>query len=115
MKTVMAVKKAVTNIYARKGIVLNYYECPICLDFHLTKNPNALKVEIDKSFFLNGWGRKSTERILIENSRKMMRHFQEWRKQFKKKGMKAQTLPLAEQQKALAKLSTPPPQPPITR
>lgn len=104
----MALEKAAANIFIRKGVALNYYECPHCLDFHLTKNPNAKKINIRSDIFLTGWGRKSTEHIIKRNTNLMLEHFRQFRRGLKKQKKKGIILSLADQREALKKLSPSP-------
>lgn len=107
-------KGHIKDVYLRTSVLLSVYECPICLDFHLTKIPNEkiighytlsteFRTEAFKHWFPK-WKRPEARILVRQRISFMMRRILSSKVQ-KTSGTKLEnTLPLAQQKQALLAL-----------
>lgn len=98
------VRKVIFQVEEKKGLRLRYYECPICLDFHLTKSKKALDADL-RTMYLQGWGRIKTSRLVEKNINKMKADLKR-RSAITRRSKKDVTLSLSEQKRLLRELKT---------
>lgn len=57
--TLEVAKRVIRRAYVERGVMLRHYECPLCLDFHVThKNVDPAPFrEIDKEIIRKQWGK----------------------------------------------------------
>ena len=105
--TLDAAYAQVVKNYIKEKDALSVYECPVCLDFHLTKQ-GVLDFQLRKRcwreafpIWFKHWHRRSAGQIMQKNIELMYKQFP---KGYYKKKYKAVTLPFEEQQMVLQKL-----------
>ena len=106
------VYNVILNNWIQNRDAIGWYECPVCLDFHVTKKQDnrnqKLKERCRKAYLRNHFPKREPVHVLLEKRKRQMVQSLigiRFRDLLPYK-IKPQTLSLSEQREAIARLST---------
>ena len=96
--------KVIKRVYNQKMIKLRFYECPVCLDFHLTSKGTASQMHEARKIWLKENMKKDIKRKYEEFCRLFNKMSREAHKEKKHKSILKGVLPREQRLRILAEM-----------